>query len=267
MAYPNKGTDASAPVLCWRAGSVAHIQFNRPEALNAIDASMAQAFLTACSDIAGDPQIRAVSVDGTGRVFTAGGDLAALSDEPVGVAQRLIEGMHGGLRLLATLQAPVIASVHGAVAGAGLGVLLGCDLAIAAADTRFSVAYPLIGASCDCSVSWGLPRAVGLRKALELALLAESFDATEALRLGLVNWVVPPGELQAQTERIIKQISTGPTAALGYIKRLMRASLQRDLETHLDAEAHGFLTCATTQDFAEGVGAFLNKRQPNFTGN
>lgn len=267
MAYPNKETDARAPVLCWRLGSVAHIRFNRPEALNAIDAPMAEAFLTACSNIADDPLVRAVSVDGTGRAFTAGGDLAALNDEPVGVAQRLIEGMHGGLLLLAKLQAPVVASVHGAVAGAGLGVLLGCDLAIAAADTRFGVAYPLIGASCDSSVSWGLPRVVGLRKALELALLAEGFDAAEALRLGLVNWVVPPAELQAQTERVIQRLSMGPTAALGNIKRLMRASIQHDLDTHLNAEAQGFLACATTHDFAEGAGAFLNKRQPNFTGN
>lgn len=266
MPYPNKETDPSAPVLCWREGSVAHIRFNRPDALNAIDVPMAQAFLAACSHIADDPLVRAVWVGATGRAFMAGGDLAALHHDPVGVAQRLIEGMHGGLLLLAGLQAPVVASVNGAVVGAGLGVLLGCDLAIAAEGTRFGVAYALVGASCDCSVSWGLPRVVGLRKALELALLAEGFDASEALRLGLVNWVVPLAELQAQTERVIQRLSKGPTAALGHVKRLMRASLQSDLGTHLNAEAQSFLTCATTHDFAEGAGAFLSKRRPIFIG-
>lgn len=266
MSYPNEPNDQSATVLCWRDAAVAHIRFNRPQALNAIDTRMAQDFLAACVAIANDPQVRAVWVSAEGRAFMAGGDLAAMRADPLPVAQELIAGMHGGLRLLAGLQAPVVASVHGAVAGGGLGLVLGCDLVIAAEGTRFGIAYPTIGASCDCSTSWGLPRLVGLRKALELALLAENFDAAEALRLGLVNRVVPAADLAGETARLVQRLASGPTQAYGRLKHLMRASLQNGLDKQLDAEAEGFLDCAHTEDFAEGVDAFLNKRAPTFTG-
>ena len=206
----------------WREGAIARIHFNRPQALNAIDTAVAAGFLRACEDIAADVGVRAVWLSGEGRAFMAGGDLAEMQRDPQPVAQALIAGMHGGLRLLATLDAPVVASVQGAVAGGGLGLTLGCDLVIAAEGTRFSMAYPQIGASCDCSTSWGLPRIVGLRKALELAF--------------------------------------------GHLKRLMRESLQNDLDTHFDAEAAGLQASAATEDFAEGVAAFLGKRTPRFRG-
>jgi len=266
MTYPNRPADDEASVLHWREAGVAHIRFNRPQALNAIDSVMAQGFLRACGDIADDAQVRAVWVSAEGRAFMAGGDLAEMRRDPIPVAQSLIAGMHGGLRLLAGLDAPVIASVHGAVAGGGLGLMLGCDLVLAAEGTRFGIAYPLIGASCDCSTSWGLPRVVGLRKALELALLAENFDAAEALRLGLVNRVVPAAELDSETRKMVQRLAAGPTLAFGHLKRLMRASLQNDLDSHLDAEAAGFQACAGTPDFAEGVSAFLDKRAAQFTG-
>lgn len=266
MSYPNEPYDRSASVLYWREGGVAHLRLNRPQALNAIDVPMAHAFLAACVAIANDPQVRAVWVSAEGRAFMAGGDLAAMRADPLPVAQALIAGMHGGLRLLAGLQAPVVASVQGAVAGGGLGLMLGCDLVIAAEGTRFGIAYPTIGASCDCATSWGLPRLVGLRKALELALLAENFDAAEALRLGIVNRVVPAADLAGESERLVQKLASGPTQAYGRLKRLMRASLQNGLDEQLDAEAQGFLDCAQTDDFVEGVDAFLNKRAPTFTG-
>lgn len=265
MAYPDR-PDAAATVLHWRDGAVAHIRFNRPKALNAIDTVMAAGFLQACTDIAADPQVRAVWLSAEGRAFMAGGDLAQMRGDPVPVAQSLVAGMHGGLRLLAGLDAPVVASVHGAVAGGGLGLMLGCDLVLAAEGTRFGVAYPLIGASCDCSTSWGLPRVVGLRKALELALLADTLDAAEALRLGLVNRVVPAADLEGEARKIVERLAAGPTQAYGKLKRLLRGSLQNDLDSQLDAEAAGFKACATTPDFIEGVSAFLEKRPAQFTG-
>lgn len=177
MTYPHPPTDAERerPVLAWRDGGIAHLRFNRPHALNAIDAAMAAAFCADAQAIAGDAAVRVVVVAGQGRAFQAGGDIAAMALDPVAVASELIAGMHGGLRALASLNAPVIASVHGAIAGGGLGVLLCCDLAIAAEGTKFSIAYPAIGASADCGTTWGLPRLVGLRQAMQLALLAEPF--------------------------------------------------------------------------------------------
>lgn len=268
MSYPDKpaGEAAQATVLHWREGAVAHIRFNRPKALNAIDSTMAQGFLRACQAIAADPAVRVLCLAGEGRAFMAGGDLVEMQADPVGSSQELIAGMHGGIRLLAGLQAPVVAQVHGAVAGGGLGLMLACDLVVAAEGTRFSVAYPLIGASCDCSTSWGLPRAVGLRKAAELALLGDTIGADEALALGLVNRVVPQERLAAEADAIVQRLAAGPTQALGRLKKLLRSSLEHDLDTHLDAEAAGFAACAATADFREGVGAFLDKRAARFTG-
>lgn len=266
MSYPDRPKDQSASVLCWREGAVAHLRFNRPKALNAIDVTMANDFHAACQAIADDVQVRVVWVSAEGRAFMAGGDLGAMRADALPVAQALLAGMHAGLRLLAGLKAPVVASVHGAVAGGGLGLMLGCDLVIAAEGTRFGVAYPLIGASCDCSTSWGLPRLVGLRKALELALLADTFDASEALRLGVVNRVVPADALVQEAETLVQRLAKGPTVAYGSLKRLMRASLQNTLDQQLDAETQAFMVCAQTADFTEGVGAFLDKREARFTG-
>lgn len=265
MAYPERPSEG--PLLHWRDGAVAHIRFNRPQALNAIDTAMATGFLQACRDIAADPQVRVVWMSGEGRAFMAGGDIAAMAEDPVEVAGALIAGMHGGLRVLAQIDAPVVASVHGAVAGGGLGLLLGgADLIVAAEGAKFGVAYPLIGASCDCSTSWSLPRITGLHKALELALLSDNIDAAEALRLGLCNRVVPAGELESQTGAIVSRLASGPTLAFGRLRRLIRGSLNASFDQQLDAEAQGFRESAGTRDFSEGVAAFLAKRRPMFEG-
>lgn len=264
MTYPD--SDSAGSVLHWRSGGVAHIRFNRPQALNAIDRGMAKAFRQACEDVAADASVRAVRISSEGRAFMAGGDLVEMLAAPEQAAHELMSGMHAGIRLLASLNAPVVCAVHGAVAGGGLGLMMACDLVVAAEGTRFGVAYPLIGASCDCSTSWGLPRVVGLRKATELALLGDTFDAEEALRLGLVNRVVPKDRLDTEADAWIDRLAQGPTQALGRLKKLLRSALDHDLDVHLDAEAAGFLACASTADFREGVGAFLDKRTPRFQG-
>lgn len=266
MAYPDKPQDPQLSVQHWCDAGVAYLRFHRPQALNAIDVPLAEAFLAACKDIAADPQVRVVWVSGEGRAFMAGGDIAAMRVDPPVVAKALIENLHAGLQLLADLHAPVVASVHGAVAGGGLGVMLGCDLVVAADNTKFALAYPLIGASCDCSTSWGLPRIVGLRKALELAFLADTLDAAEALRLGLVNRVVPLDALAEETGQLVQRLASGPTQALGRMKRLMRASFDHSLSQQLDAEQEGFLTVAATRDFEEGTAAFVGKRKAVFEG-
>ena len=258
--------DTSLPLRYWRDGAIAHIRFNRPSVLNAIDVSTADAFFAACQAASVDKEVRVVVISGEGRAFVAGGDLAAMKRDPVNTAQALIKPLHGGIMLLASMNAPVLASLHGAVAGAGLGVALACDLAIAAEGTRFNLAYVNIGASSDCSTSWGLPRVVGMRKAMEIALLGDTFDATEALRLGLVNRVVPATQLQEETDKLARRLADGPPLALGRLKRLIRDSLERDLQSQLDAEAEGFAACAATLDFAEGVAAFFEKRPASYTG-
>jgi 2-(1,2-epoxy-1,2-dihydrophenyl)acetyl-CoA isomerase len=194
----------------------------------------------------------------------AGGDLAELRADPTGGAIALLGPAHEAVVLLAELHAPVIAAVHGAVAGAGMSLALACDVVLAAEGTRFTLAYVKIGTSCDVSASWSLPRLVGLRKALEIALLSEPFDAAEALRLGLVNRVVPAAELEVQAQALAQRLASGPWPAIANLKRLMRTSFDHDLRGQLDAERSSFLACAASADFAEGIDAFVSKRPARF---
>jgi len=159
-------TTTDAPLLTGRDGAVATLRFNRPAALNAIDPPMARAFLAAVREIAADRTVRAVLLSGSGKGFMAGGDLAVLSADPQGGAAELIGPLHEALTLLDTLDAPVVAQVHGVAAGAGLSLMLQADFVLAATGTRFNLAYANIGASCDVGASWALPRRVGLRRAL-----------------------------------------------------------------------------------------------------
>ena len=251
-------------LLVSRDGPIVRLLFNRPAQMNALDRATAQAFAHACRELATDASVRAVIIGGTGRAFMAGGDLDELRADPTGAAVGLIGPMHEAIVLLAEMRAPVIASLNGAVAGAGLSLALACDFAIAADNAQFTLAYVNIGASCDLSGSWSLPRLVGLRKALELALLGERFDAAEALRLGLVNRVVPEDQLDAQVLALAQRLADGPAQSIAQMKRLMRISFEHDLRGQLDAERAAFLRCATTHDFAEGLEAFLARRAPKF---
>lgn len=254
------------PLLLERHGAVATLRFNRPEALNAIDVPMANAFLAAVQSIAADPGVRAVVLRGNGRGFMAGGDLATLRADPVQGAIDILTPLNAALQLLAQMNAPVIAQVHGAAAGAGLSLVLMADYVIAAEGTRFNLAYINLGTSCDVGASWALPRIVGVRQALEIALLGEAFTADDALRLGLVNRVVPGAELDSATTALAQRLASGPTLAYGAMKRLMRASMDHTLPEQLAAEKGAFVHCAGTDDFRAGVEAFHQRQSPQFVG-
>jgi 2-(1,2-epoxy-1,2-dihydrophenyl)acetyl-CoA isomerase len=227
---------------------------------------MAEAMLAACRDIAADPSVRAVLISGEGRAFAAGGDLSQMRASPVEAADLLITPLHEALRLLGQIDAPVLASLQGAVAGAGLSLAASADLAIAAEGTKFNLAYANIGASCDVGASWSLPRLVGLRRALEIALMGESFDARRALEIGLVNRVVAREDLEAESEALARRLAEGPTQAYGRMRRLMRTSFDRSYSEQLDAEREAFLASAATADFQEGLAAFFERRPARFQG-
>jgi 2-(1,2-epoxy-1,2-dihydrophenyl)acetyl-CoA isomerase len=247
-------------------GPIARIRFNRPSVLNAIDAAMAQQFLAACRQIRENPVVRVVVLQGSGRAFMSGGDIRQFQRDPVAVASNIIDPLHAALTILVQLQAPVLASVHGVVAGAGLSLALACDLAISSDDARFCLAYSNVGTSCDGSASWSLPRIVGLRKALELALLNSTLDAAEALRLGMVNRVVPAAQLEAETEALAQKLAAGPPIAYGTMKMLMRNSLGNTFKQQIDDEREGFAQCAATEDFAEAIKAYFEKRPAQYQG-
>lgn len=258
--------DPTVPLLLERNGAIATLRFNRPDALNAIDVPMANAVLAAVQTIAADPAVRAAVLCGNGRGFMAGGDLATLRADPVQGAIDILTPLNAALLLLAQMNAPVIAQVHGVAAGAGLSLLLMADYVIAAEGTRLNLAYINLGTSCDVGASWALPRTVGLRKALEIALLGEAFTADDALRLGLINRVVPAAELDSATTTLAQRLAAGPTVAYGAMKRLMRASMDRTLPEQLAAEKDTFVHCAGTEDFRTGVEAFHQRQSAQFVG-
>ena len=255
------------PVRLLREGAVAVIELNRPAAMNALDVAMAEGFFAVCTAVVADAGVRAVVLRGAGRCFGVGGDLAAMREgDAAVVARQLIGPLHASVKLLSALDAPVIASVHGAVAGGSLSLALAADLCIAADDASFNLAYGRIGASCDLSSSWQLPRLVGLRQAMAIALLSDTVKADEALRLGLVNRVVPLADLQAETLALAQRLAQGPTQVYGRMKRLLRQSLNNDLATQLDAEERAFVDSTKTADFSEGLAAFFGRRPPVFQG-
>lgn len=262
-------SDTETPVLLKIDGAIARIVFNRPKVLNALSVAAAEAFYDACQRIATDKTNRVVIIAGEGRAFMAGGDVSAFGgpvEEGRVRIRTIMDPLHDGLELLSRLAQPVIASLHGPVAGAGASIAFATDLAIAADNVVFNLAYSKLGTSPDGSATFSLPRLVGLRKAMEIALMSDNIDVQEALRLGLVNKVVPAADLVAETDKLARRLADGPTFAFGQTKALLRGSLDRSMHDQMAAEGDAFRACMGTDDFAEGVGAFLGKRAATFKG-
>jgi 2-(1,2-epoxy-1,2-dihydrophenyl)acetyl-CoA isomerase len=258
-------------VILAHQGPVARLTLNRPAALNTLDFAMVDALVAACDALARDGSIRAVVLAGSGKHFMAGGDVrtfhGSLERPPAerhGVFADLVDRIHYAIETFHRLDVPVVARVQGAVAGFGLSMVCACDLAIAADDAYFAAAYRQIGLSPDGGMSWSLPRLVGARRAAEILLLSERFGAQEALAMGLVNRVVPVAELDAAVDKVVASIVAGPRGALKRTKRLLRESSTSTLPEQLHAESLSFAACASTDEFAEGVSAFVDKRAPRF---
>jgi len=259
----------SDTVLYSVADGVATITLNRPQVLNALDAQMIVQLRAACERAEHDAAARAVVLRGAGPAFLAGGDVAYFRANLARMPALVREGgteLNRAVLALRRAPKPVLASVHGAVAGAGVSLMAAADLAIAAEGTKFTVAYGKIGTSPDGGATHFLPRLVGARRALELMLLSDACDAQAALKLGLVNWVISAEQLGSETEAIARRLALGATQAFGEIKRLVNESPDQTLAAQLEAEVEAFARCAGTRDFAEGVTAFVEKRKPSFKG-
>jgi 2-(1,2-epoxy-1,2-dihydrophenyl)acetyl-CoA isomerase len=259
----------SLPVDLGVTDGIAEIRFNRPDVLNAINVETARCFRDAVIAAAADDSVRVIVLSAAGRAFIAGGDLgyfrAAGADAPA-AATTLIEPIHDAMARLQATPKPVLASLHGAVAGAGMSIALAADLAIAADNTVLNMAYVKVAATPDCSASWTLPRLVGLRKAMEIALLGDNISAQEAGRLGLVNWVVPKENLADETRKVALRLAAAAPLAVQGIKRLLIQGLDASLQEQLDREESAFVKGAGTRDFAEALAAFFERRAPKFEG-
>lgn len=245
---------------------VARLEFNRPAALNAINVALASRLLEVCQQLQARADVRVIVLTGAGRAFMAGGDLAAFRDapEPAVMASAIIQPLHRALAMLAQMPQIVLGSVHGAVSGAGMSLALGCDMTLAADDTRFCLAYSAIAASLDGGGSWHLPRQIGLQRAMRLALLNEPLGAEQALELGLIAEVVPAPQLSQRTMELAQQLACGPAGANAAIKRLLRQAGDRTLAEQLEDEHRAFAACAASDDFREGITAFFDRRKPQF---
>jgi len=239
---------------------VATIRFNRPSAFNALDVELAEALRDAGRDADQDPAVRVVVLEGEGLAFMAGGDLNAMRESPIDGLNQLIPPVHEAVELLCSMPKPVVALVQGAAAGAGLSIALAADFVIMANSARRSFASSDIAASGDAGVSWTLPRLVGLRKALHIAMLGEPIAADQALALGLITEVVPVEELADRGRALAQRLAGRPTFALGQIKRLMRSSFEYPLSQQLQREHEAFIDCAGQPAFSQAVEAFFAKR-------
>jgi 2-(1,2-epoxy-1,2-dihydrophenyl)acetyl-CoA isomerase len=252
--------------VCW-------IRLARPDKLNALTTQLAREALDALAGARGDDAVRCLVITGEGRGFCAGQDLTEfMGDAPAGggttldVAEHLRSGYNRMIAAIVELPKPVIAGVNGVAAGAGLSLALACDLRIASDAARFLQAFVKIGLVPDSGGNWLLPRVVGFAKALELSVTGDTIDAAEALRIGLVNRVAPAGDFPAALSEAAATMAAGPTAAIGATKALMAEALHLSLAETLEREAVEQARLAGSHDFAEGVGAFLEKRPPKFTG-
>lgn len=261
----------SDTVLMSIEGSIATMTFNRPAVFNAMSAELIHAFADVTTALKARSDIRALIVKGAGKAFLAGGDVAMFhsrKDDPTLAAdvKPLGDALHAGIINLREMPFPVIAQIQGACAGAGVSVALACDFAIASEKASFNTAYTKIGLSPDGGSTWFLPRFVGMKKAAELIMLSDAIDANGALALGLVNRVVAHDALDAEVAALAARLSQGATKAFANTKRLLNQSFTTPIQQHLDDEIDLFAACSRSDDFKEGVTAFVEKRAPKFTG-
>jgi 2-(1,2-epoxy-1,2-dihydrophenyl)acetyl-CoA isomerase len=268
-------TTEETPVLVSVAGGVASITLNRPAVLNALNNALAQALLDALNAVGKDGAVRVIVIQGAGDAFMAGGDVGyfhrKLAEYPdrskfKPVIVEMIEQAQGLARAIRNIPKPVIAAVHGGCAGFGLSLMLACDLAVAADNAKFTLAYIHLATTPDGGASFHLPRMVGQKRAAEIALLGDRFGAAEAERWGLINRVVPLAELEATVAKLAGRMAKGPALAYARTKVLLNASDGNTLDQQLAAETESFASSALTDDFAAGVGAFVEKKPAVFTG-
>jgi 2-(1,2-epoxy-1,2-dihydrophenyl)acetyl-CoA isomerase len=253
--------------------AVARITLNRPERLNAWNQQFGEELREAILSDAAEPSVRAVLITGAGRGFSSGADLkdtlerAGSGEEVPNVGDLLRERYHPIIKGIRELPKPVVAAVNGPAVGIGCSLALACDLIWAAESAIFGLAFVNIGLVPDGGSTILVPAAVGKARALEMALLGEPIPASRALEWGLINRVVPDGDLMTEARDLASRLAKGPTRSYAQSKRALNNSLLKIMDEQLDLEADIQGEMVTSADFIEGVTAFVQKRDPRFTGN
>lgn len=252
---------------------IATVKLNQPEVRNALTPELRAAFRDIIGSLEFNKEVRCVVITGAGDHFMAGGDIRTmikrLELDEVERRKLILEGihlLHLPLFAIRRMGKPVIASIQGAAAGFGVGLVAACDLAIAADNAFFTLAYCHIGASPDGGSSYFLGRTLGMKHQMELALLGDRFGAERAKELGLINWTVPRNELENETRQLAERLAIGPTRAYANAKHLFNQTNHLSMESQLQMEAEKMADSMLTDDHAEGIIAFMEKRKPTFEG-
>ena len=248
---------------------VAHVQLNRPDAMNSLNQELADEIYSCFNELNNDSEIRAIVLSGAGRAFCAGGDISFLkvinSQSNTGTRQLLADLFHK-LTVLARVEKPVIGALHGFVLGAGFSLALLCDLRIAAESTKFGAEFPMMGLMPELGCTHILPTLAGLGKAMELVFTARRFNADEAKTLQLVNKVVPDDKLMEEVMGLAEHIATLPPLAIGLSKTALRKGVASGLDDAIQYEANINALCYQSEDHKEATSAFFEKRKPIFKG-
>ncbi|MCW5520839.1 enoyl-CoA hydratase/isomerase family protein [Aureitalea sp. L0-47] len=247
---------------------VAWLHLNRPEVFNSFNREMALLFQDELDVCEADAEVRALVITGNGKAFCAGQDLKEVTtpDLNPGFKKILEEHYNPIIRRIRAIEKPVIAAVNGVAAGAGANIALACDIVIASEGSSFIQAFSKIGLVPDSAGTFFLPRLIGFQKASALMMLGDKVSAEEAERLGMVYKVVSAEDFRETVEKTANTLAKMPTQALGYTKKLLNASMSNTLDQQLDMESEYQIESAQSEDYAEGVAAFVEKRKPVFKG-
>jgi 2-(1,2-epoxy-1,2-dihydrophenyl)acetyl-CoA isomerase len=270
MAEPAHPTASTTPVLVARQNGVATLTLNRPERLNAINGALGHALVDALHRAAQDAEVRAVVLTGAGRGFCSGGDLGLLREAREHQAVQELEGLlRSGKQIIlaiASMPKPVVAAVNGPAAGAGCNLALACGICIASDRATFTQSFAKLGLFPDFGATYILPRLVGPSRAAELLYTAETVDAAEAVRLGLVSRAVPHDRLADEAAAVATRLAAAPPLVLLGIKQALFTDDRKALERALEEEIRWQIRCFESKDSREGIRAYFEKRAPHFRG-
>jgi 2-(1,2-epoxy-1,2-dihydrophenyl)acetyl-CoA isomerase len=250
--------------------SVGYITLNRPDVANALNAELVKELEEVSLRCDEDPAVRAVLMTGAGKMFCGGGDLKSFAAQPPAQLPAYLKQvtfyLHKAIHRFARMNAPLIIAVNGNAGGGGMSLALAGDIVLAGESSRFTLAYTRVGLTMDGSSTYFIPRLIGLRRTMELALTNRVLTAREAESIGLITRAVPDGELMKQAVTLANELAQGATKAYGGIKRLMYASANNTLDEQMELEGEAIADAGRTLDGKEGIASFLAKRPPKFTG-
>lgn len=248
---------------------VAFISLNRPDVFNSFNREMALSLQKIVTDCSTDNSVRAIVITGNGKAFCAGQDLKEVTDPDLNPGFRKILEEHYNpiIQKIRTIEKPIIAAVNGVAAGAGANIALACDIVLASENASFIQAFSKIGLIPDSAGTFFLPRLIGFQKASALMMLADKVSAVEAEKLGMVYKVISPESFLEEVTKIAETLAEMPTKAIGLTKRLLNQSMTNNLEQQLASESDLQIEASSSNDYKEGVTAFVEKRKPEFNGN